>query len=337
MTRLKRIALLSTGGTIASAPGTDGRAIAGALPGEQLLASTQLEGVIDVHVESVFQKASNSIGGAEWAILARRCMALCAQRNIDGIVITHGTDTLEDTAYFLHSVLDTSSVPVVVTGSQRTPHAIGSDAFSNLRQALELAASHKARNLGVLVSFNQSVYSAGFVRKVSSYQLHGFDALGLGPVGLLDNDEFHLLQVPARQPLLPIAEVLPRVDILPVYGGVSYDMARAMLASGPQAVVIEGLGRGQVPPDWVPLVGEAIRDGMPIAVCSSTLHGAVHESYEYPGALHELVRAGAMPVNHLSARKARIRMALAMAAYGTHPDSIRAAFEWLSPLSSEKQ
>ena len=337
MTRLKRIALLSTGGTIASAPGTAGRAIAGALPGEQLLASTQLQGVIDVHVESIFQKASNSIGGAEWATLARRCTALGADGNIDGIVITHGTDTLEDTAYFLHSVLDTSLVPVVVTGSQRTPHAMGTDAYSNLRQALELAANPKACNLGVLVAFNQSVYSAGFVRKVSSYQLHGFDALGLGPVGLLDEDEFHLLQCPARQPLLPIADKLPRVDILPVYGGASLDMARAILDSGAEAVVVEGLGRGQVPPDWVALLHKAAQSGMPIAVCSSTLHGAVHESYEYPGALHELVRGGAMPVNHLSARKARIRMALALATHGKNPESIRAAFEWLSPLSSAKQ
>jgi L-asparaginase/archaeal Glu-tRNAGln amidotransferase subunit D len=332
MTQRKRIALLSTGGTIASAPGTEGRAIAGALPGEQLLASTQLEGVIDVHVESVFQKASNSIAAPEWAHLAKRCRMLAEKGDIDGIVITHGTDTLEDTAYYLHSTLDTQSVPVVVTGSQRTPHAMGSDAFSNLRQALELAANDKARSLGVLVSFNQSVYSAGFVRKVSSYQLNGFDAPGLGPVGLLDNGEFHLLQWPARQALLPVPDQLVRVDILPVYGGADRSTAESLVRSGCQGLVIDGLGRGQVPPSWVSVIENAIQDGLVVAVCSSTLHGAVHESYDYPGALHDLVLAGAVSVSHVSARKARIRLALSLSAFGAQLDAIRSAFEWRSPF-----
>lgn len=325
---LKRVVLLSTGGTIASVPGEQGRAVAGALPGETLLASTGLEGRLDVEVESVFQKASNSIGPAEWALLAEKCASLGARGNVDGIVITHGTDTLEDTAYYLHSVVDTTQIPVVVTGSQRVPHALGSDAFTNLRQALELAACEHARGLGVLVSFNQSVFSAGLARKVSSYQLNGFDAPGFGPIGLLDGGVFHLLQRPVMQPLLPNSKDLPRVDILPVYGGVHPATARAILESGPAGVVIDGLGRGQVPAEWVPLVREAIADGMVVAVCSSTLHGATAESYEYPGALHDLVKLGALNVSHLSARKARIRLSLCMAAAMRDIDSIRNAFRW---------
>lgn len=326
--KLKRIALLSTGGTIASIPGNEGRAIAGALPGEELLSRTGLEGRFEMRVESVFQKTSNTIGPAEWFILAEKCARLAATGEIDGIVVTHGTDTLEDTAYYLHCVADTARVPVVVTGSQRTPHAMGSDAYANLRQAIELAASPHARGLGVLVSFNQSVYSAGFVRKVSSYQLNGFGAPGLGPLGLLDEGSFHLLQRPVLQTLLPNAENLPRVDVLPVYGGADIAMARAILESGPAGVMIDAVGRGQVPPQWVALVRQAIDTGMVIAVCSSTLHGATHESYDYPGALHELAQAGAFGVSHLSARKARIRLALAMAARGNDTAAMRAAFQW---------
>ncbi|NLC37380.1 MAG: asparaginase [Alcaligenaceae bacterium] len=325
---MKRVVLLSTGGTIASAPGSDGRAVAGVLSGEDLLAHTGLEGLMEARVESVFQKASNAIGPAQWRQLAEKCAQLIHSKQVDGIVITHGTDTLEDTAYYLHCVLDTSQVPVIVTGSQRVPQAMGSDAYANLRQAMELAASPHARGQGVLVSFNQSVFSAGFVRKVSSYQLNGFDAPGLGPAGMLDEGCFHLLQRPRIQPLLPNPAQLPRVDILPAYGGAEAAMARAVLQSAPDALVVDGLGRGQVPLAWAPVLAEALENGAIIAVCSSTLHGATHESYDYPGSLHELVSAGAFNVSHLSARKARIRLALSMAAYGKDISAIAAAFSW---------
>lgn len=326
--RTKRVALLSTGGTIASIPGDDGRAVAGALPGEALLSHVGLEGRIQVEVESVFQKASNAIGPQEWTLLARKCADLAKRPDIDGIVVTHGTDTLEDTAYFLHCVADTSRLPVVVTGSQRVPHAIGSDAYANLRHALELAATDSAHGLGVLVSFNQSVFSAGFVRKVSSYQLNGFDAPGLGPTGLLDEGRFHLLQRPVMLPLLPLAEHMPRVDIVPVYGGASVAMLEGMLGSGPAGLVIDGLGRGQVPPEWVPVLRDAMRSGIVVAVCSSTLHGSTAESYDYPGALHDLVNEGAIAVSHLSARKARIRLSLCMAMAPGDACAMRNAFQW---------
>lgn len=325
---MKRIAVLSTGGTIASIPGNEGRAIAGALPGEELIARTELQGRMQVQVESVFQKASNAIGPVEWMILAEKCQQLIQAGDVDGIVITHGTDTMEDTAYYLHCVLDTSKVPVVITGSQRVPHAMGSDAYANLRQAMELAANDQAKGLGVLVSFNQSVFSAGFVRKVSSFQLNGFDSPGFGPLGMLDEGVFHLLQRPSMLGLLPISDELPRVDILPAYGGADAAMAKAVLDSGPKAVVIEGLGRGQVPLAWLPALKIALSKGMVVGICSSTLHGATHESYEYPGALHEMVEAGAIAISHLSARKARIRLALSIATHGTSLSAIKADFDW---------
>ena len=138
---MKRIFLLSTGGTIASAPGEDGRNVSGALPGEVLVQALQLGPGIALEVQSVFQKPSNAITLDDWVTLGRGCEALISERLADGIVVTHGTDTLEDTAYYLECVLDTASVPVIVTGSQRVPHAMGSDAHANLRRAVEAAAA----------------------------------------------------------------------------------------------------------------------------------------------------------------------------------------------------
>jgi L-asparaginase/archaeal Glu-tRNAGln amidotransferase subunit D len=328
MKALKRIALLSTGGTIASAPGDDGRSISGALPGEELLARTGLQGQMEVNVRSIFQKPSNAIGPEQWLALAKECQRLIEAGETDGIVITHGTDTLEDTAYYLECVLDAPAVPVVVTGSQRVPHALGSDAYANLRYAIELAASDEARGLGVLVSFNQSVFTANFVRKVSSFQLNGFEAPGLGALGFMDEGRFHALQLPMRQSALPIADVFPRTDILPVYGGADVQFARAVVESRPQALVIDGVGRGHVPPDWMDVLVPALRSGLPMVVCSATLHGATHQTYQFKGSLHEMEEAGAIGVSHLSARKARIRLALLIAAGIKDPDAIRQAFQW---------
>ena len=324
----KRICLLSTGGTIASAPGNDGLSVSGALPGEVLLKQTGLQGQVQVDVQSVFQKPSNAIGAHEWLHLARECRRLADSGTVDGIVITHGTDTLEDTAYFLECVLETPSVPVVVTGSQRVPHAMGSDAYTNLRHAIELAASEQAHGLGVLVSFNQSVFSASFARKVSSFQLNGFDAPGLGTLGYMDEGWFHLLQQPLRQTPLPLPVSLPRVDILPVYGDADPAMVQAVLMSGPCALVLDAIGRGHVPPTWMDVLLPALGAGLPVVVSSSTLHGPTYQSYQFKGSLKELEDAGAVAISHLNARKSRIRLALLLAAGSVEPSVIRAQFGW---------
>ncbi|MDD3675571.1 asparaginase [Thauera propionica] len=325
---MKRIFLLSTGGTIASTPGEDGRNVSGALPGEALVQALELADDVRVVVESVLQKPSNAIGSADWATIARRCEALMAGGLADGIVITHGTDTLEDTAYFLECVLDTSDVPVVVTGSQRVPHAQGSDAHANLRRAIEAAASGHSHGMGVMVAFNESLYSANFVRKVSSFRLDGFDAPGLGCLGFIDNGEVQILQRPMRQRRLVRPSALPRVDVLPVHAGASAAFLEAVLASAPAGIVIDGVGRGHVPPDWMPVLRAAMERGLPTLICSSTLHGATHQSYQFPGSLHELEDAGAVGVRHLTARKARIRLALLLANGVSAPQAIRTAFDW---------
>lgn len=325
---MKRIFLLSTGGTIASAPGEDGRNVSGALPGEVLVQALQLGPGIALEVQSVFQKPSNAITLDDWVTLGRRCEALISEGLADGIVVTHGTDTLEDTAYYLECVLDTARVPVIVTGSQRVPHALGSDAYANLRRAVEAAAADESRGLGVLVAFNESLYSASFARKVSSFRLDGFDAPGLGCLGFVDNGRVAILQRPMRQPRLGQVDALPRVDLVPVYADASANLLAAVLASRPAGLVIDGVGRGHVPPSWMPVLREAIDRGLAVLVCSSTLHGATHQSYEFPGSLHDLEAAGAVGVSHLSARKARIRLALLIANGIRATDSIREAFAW---------
>lgn len=186
---MKKIVLLLPGGNITSTAHQDGRAIAGALAGEG----------IELRVQSVFQKPSNAITLEDIRQLRHVCQTLIDANDVDGIVVTHGTDTLEDTAYFLESTLNTGDVVVVVTGSQRVPHAMGTDAFVNLQNAVHIAADDKTRNLGVLVAFNEMIYGAAFVKKVSSFQVNSFDAPVLGCLGLIDNGIVTLYQRPLYQ------------------------------------------------------------------------------------------------------------------------------------------
>lgn len=324
----KKVVVLSTGGTIASAPGNDGKNISGALPGEVLIQKIDLKADVDLEVISVFQKPSNAITLTDLSTLREMCQTLIDRDDVCGIVVTHGTDTLEDTAYFLESTLDTNDTVLVVTGSQRVPHAMGTDAYTNLKAAIVVAASAKARNLGVLVVFNETIYSASFVKKVSSFQVNGFDAPGLGWLGLIDNGSVTVFQQPARQPTLCPAQPLAAVEILTLYLGAGSAMLDAVATSGVQGIVLEALGRGHVPPDWMPAIQRAISAGITLLVCTSALHGAVHQSYEFPGSLSDLEAAGVIAVSGVSARKARMRLALLLSRRVTDRAAIQRAFAW---------
>src|SRR5690606_18561223 len=148
----------------------------------------------------------------------------------------------------------------------RVPHAMGTDAYVNLRNAILTAASPAARGLGVLVVFNEALYSANFVRKVSTYQVNGFDAPGYGFTGLIDNGKVTIYQSPRQMPLLPAA-VLPPVDILPAYQGARPALIDAAVAAGALGLVLEGTGRGHVSPDWMPAIQRACQQGVAVTVC----------------------------------------------------------------------
>lgn len=327
---MKNIKLISTGGTIASIAGKDGKSIAGALPGEALVEHLQLPDNVRLSVESTFQKPSNAITMADLCVLAKRCQALIDEGTVHGIVITHGTDTLEDTSYFLESVLTLNNTAVVVTGSQRVPHADGSDAFTNLSTAITVACHPRTPEMGVVVAFNESIFCASTVRKVNSYQVNGFAAPGYGRLGLVDGTTTTYFQQPLRLPTLPLAQdhnTLPDVDIVPSYLDASPFYLEQLLHHGKSGVVIDGLGRGHVPPQWMPIIRQLCQMNRVVLVCSATLMGGTYQTYEFTGSLQELEAAGAIAISHLSARKARLRLALLLSQGTPTVSTIRAAFK----------
>ncbi|MCO7246727.1 asparaginase [Halomonas sp. Mc5H-6] len=336
MTKSK-IVVLTTGGTIASSRTDSGRHRSGALEGESLLSQVALpvELTVQVEVKSVLQKSSNAITLDDLMMLRAQCKALSESPEVMGIVITHGTDTLEETAFFLDITLS-DQVPVVITGSQRAPHEPGTDAFRNIADAIQLAASPRATGLGTLVVFNQTIFAARQVRKVNTFQLAGFAAPETGPLGYIDGSRVHLAAKPIRpQPISSsLANTLPRVDILPAYLGASHDLIEAVIHHGSQGVIIDALGRGHVPPNWSSPIALAVSQGTPVVIVSSCHAGPIEAVYEFDGSLCDLMAAGAIPLQDISARKARLALSVLLASSPNGP--IEASLKTLTSVDAAK-
>ena len=306
------VVLISLGGTIASLPGSSGRAIAGALSGKELMNRLQIESDCPIEVITLYQKPSNAITTDDLLQLRELCLELSQRKDVVGLVVSQGTDTLEDTAYFLDTSLALEDTALVVTGAQRAPYAPGSDAGPNLRDAIKVASAPQARGAGALVLFNQEIHGASYVRKLSSYQLNGFGSPGIGPVGFVDGDEVRLTRQLQRLCAIAPGEQLPRVDIIPVALGASPALLEAAVASGAQGLIIDAVGRGQVPPGWMEPLGVIRAAGVPVVVVSSTQWGGLAEAYEYQGSLAEQVAIGVLKASYLNARKARLRLMCAL-------------------------
>ncbi|ART83733.1 hypothetical protein CBP31_14720 [Oceanisphaera profunda] len=307
------IKLLSTGGTIASTQSEDNRSKSGELTGQDLVGKLCLPSTINVHTESVFQKPSNALTFNDILSLREKILAIDKEKKHTGIVITHGTDTLEDTAFFLQASLPPLDTVVVITGSQRAPQLEGTDAYKNLMAAIIAASSEKLKKLGVLVVFNDSIYSANHIRKVNSFQVNGFDSPGFGHLGYVSESNVHLLQRPELpQPFTPVT-ALPRVDIIVGCLEASPQQLISSAESGARGIILEGIGKGHVPPSWIPVVEKLVKEGVKFAVVTGSLMGSLEPTYDFNGCLKDLLDLGVIPVSDMSARKARIRLMLALA------------------------
>lgn len=319
--------LLTTGGTIASSEGAEGRNVSGAVAGETLLEAVRntLPADCTVRPESLLQKPSNAITPDDELTIARRCEVLLAEPQTVGIVITHGTDTLEDTAFFLDLALGDVRCPVVLTGSQRALHETGSDARRNLTDAL-LVASHPASvGRGVLVVFDESIHAGRLARKVHSYRVTGFDSPGYGPIGRIDAGRVHYALRPELTPALTLGDRMPRVDLLAV--GLGSDcLAEEAVNAGAKGLVIAGLGRGHVPPGWMAPLGRILARATPVIITTSTAAGPVGLAYEFPGSLASLMAEGAVPAGDLTARQARILL-MVLLSTPTDPAHVQRQFQ----------
>ena len=315
---LPRIAVLATGGTIAgAAPDAANTAgyQAGVIGVAQLLAAVPgLDALAGIEAGQVASLDSKDMTPALWTTLAQRVNALLARDDIDGVVITHGTDTLEETAYFLHLTVKHAK-PVVMTAAMRPATSLSADGPLNLRNAVALAASGAATGQGVLVAFNNRIHCARDVVKVSTYAVDAFQSPEVGALGWVQDArvEFQrrvLRPHTADTPFTADAP-WPHVEIVASYAGVSRIAVDALVAAGVRGIVVAGTGNGSIHATLQQALVEAAAEGVAVVRASRAGSGHVmHNGAAQDDAL------GFVSAGTLNPYKARVLLALALAPGG---------------------
>jgi len=313
---LPRIVILATGGTIAGVGATATTTVgysAAKVGVEGLISAVpELSGIAKVSGEQVMQVASENMTPADWLTLSKKVNGLLARSDVDGIVITHGTDTLEETAYFLNLTVK-SSKPVVLTGSMRPSTAISADGPMNLYNAVLLARSADARGKGVLVALNDQISAAREVTKTNTTALDTFKTPGMGFLGYITGGQAHFYRATTKRHTsrsefdIMKLETLPEVHIVYGYAGENRLMLDAVVRKGATGMVNAGTGDGSMSEAMKAAYREARQKGVIVVRSSRTGSGFVARNGEARDDEYDFVVAG-----NLNPQKARVLLMLAL-------------------------
>jgi L-asparaginase len=318
-----KIALITTGGTISTLDSRQGTVPKAG--GAQLL-SVLGDAASGIEAEVVeFAR----IPGCEMTPEKMAELALVVERElardeIAGAVVTHGTDTIEETAFVCHLTV-TSDKPVVFTGSMRTGSELSWDGPRNLLDALKVASWPRLAGHGTVLVMNEEIHSARFVTKGNGLLLGAFYSPACGPLGRIYNGTPMLFTTPAtaRRRLAPRIE--PAVALVRALSGDTQSLGEALTRRGLRGLVIEAFGSGRVPPGWCEALEAAVQTGMPVVLASRTGGGAIGDPYGYRGASY-LRKAGLIAAHEMPGHKARLKLMLALG-NGLETGAIRDIFE----------
>ncbi len=297
-----------------------------ALSGRDILAATRgIEEVADIEVEEWGAYPGPHMTVERMWALRNRIAEHLERPEVDGVVVTHGTDTIEESAY-LNARTITPEKPIVFTGAMRTASELGWDGPSNLFDAVRVAASEESQGYGVMVTISGRVFAGLDVTKAHTHLLDAFESPGLGPIGVIDDGNviFRRALPPAPPLLVPPSPTLP-IDIVAAFAGAD---SRLLDASRGEAlgVVVAAMGRGNVPPAMVPGIERWVGAGKPVVVASRAMRGRVGRTYGYPGAGRRLHDLGAVFAGSRRPQQARIELSLALGA-GLTATEVRRLFE----------
>lgn len=313
--QLPRVIILATGGTIAGAGASADRAgyTAGKIPIDDLIGTIpSVKKIASITGEQIASVGSQDMTIDVWKKLAIRANEIFAKNEADAIVVTHGTDTQEETAYFLDLVI-TSDKPVVLTGSMRPATAISADGPKNLYDAITVAINPNTKGRGVLVSFNEGIYDGREVMKMSTTKTDAFGSPNTGPIGQAYDGRVEYYSSAVREvnppkPIVLTADTkLPRVDIVYMYADAPSDQIDMLISKKVAGIVIAGVGNGNFNKAYMDAVKRAVAAGIIVCRASRAPSGRV--------VLHDEINdeeLGTIVSDDLTPQKARVLLMLAL-------------------------
>jgi L-asparaginase len=238
-------------------------------------------------------------------------------KSYDGIIVTHGTDTIEETA-FLTALTYNGDRPIIFIGAMRSSSDLGWDGPGNLIDAVYAASSNDSLNHGVMVVMNAEIHSASQVTKTNTHTLNAFASADFGPIGFIDNNKAYFYQAYTKRQFIKTNKIERNVDLIKCTAGMDDSIIKFCVKNGTKGIVIEGMGRGNVPPEMINGVKYALKRNIPVILTSRCLMGKVLDSYGYPGAGKELTKMGVIMADNLPGQKARIKLIVALGSTNNH-------------------
>ena len=322
------VVFIATGGTIAMKIDPIKHAPVPAISGEDLLATVpEVSKYATVEVKNVSNVPSDYMDPPRWIALTGEVNRALARPEVAGVIISHGTDTLEETAYWLDLTVD-SDKPVVLIGAQRNASESDFDGPRNLLNAVRIAVDPQSKGKGAVLAMNNQINAAREVTKTHTSSVETFKSGDFGFLGEVDFDRIVYWRVPLRRQHVPIkTDNMPYVEIVPMYGGADGYLVKAALDHGAKGIVVQGLGWGNVNLPMFAAIKEAIAKGVPVVITSRVPNGRVLPNYGWEGGGKTLVQAGAVMGDDLSPQKARILLMLLLQNGVSGQKDLQAAFD----------
>lgn len=308
----KKVAILFTGGTISMTVDEKIGAAIPSLSGEQIMSMvTNIDKVADIEVYNFDEIPGPHMTPEKMLNLRNFINDILLSDDISGVVVTHGTDSLEETAYFLDLTLD-SPKPVIVTGAMRSSDELGYDGPSNLAAAVCTAISDEAYNKGVLVVLSNEVLLASEATKTNTLTLNTFKSLTCGPLGIIDCDKLVLSRDIVNRQTIVVDKVEPDVALIKSGVGMDESFIKFAADKGCKGIIIEAMGRGNIPPGMLKGVEYARGKNIPVVIATRCHSGRVFDSYGYLGSGRDLRNLGCIFAGDLPGQKARIKLMVAL-------------------------
>ena len=303
----KKILVLHTGGTISMQADASG-AVVTSSDNPMNHVSNPLEG-IQVHSLDFFNLPSPHIKPKHMLALYQKIKEEAA--NYDGVVITHGTDTLEETAYFLDT-MEVPHMPIVLTGAMRSSNELGSDGVYNYLSALRVASDDRAADKGVLVVMNDEIHAAKYVTKTHTTNVGTFQTPTHGPLGLIMKQEILYFKTAEPRVRFDLDHIQGLVPIISAYAGMTDELIDMLDLEQLDGLIIQAFGAGNIPKETAEKLESLLQKGIPVALVSRCFNGIAEPVYAYQGGGVQLQKSGVFFVKELNAQKARLKLLIAL-------------------------